>query len=112
MAITLTPAELSGIIGAEDSDAIRLHAVASARVVWYAPGAPAIVQDEAVVRYAGYLYGSGGSMYGAYTSVEMGAGTKVASPAHHAAAFRNSGAEGLLAPWRVRNAGIIGGASE
>ena len=60
MAITITASELAEAIGGEDSPTIvaRVLATASAIVTNYAPAAPDAVQNEAVVRFAGYLFGS------------------------------------------------------
>ena len=108
MAVTLTAAELSdGRIG-EITPAVRaqeLLAVASAHVERYAPSAPPAVQNEAVIRFAGYLYGSD---YGGILS-ETSVGSAVVTYApNHADAFRRSGAASLLSPYRVRRAGAIG----
>lgn len=108
MAVTLTGGDLAGVIGASTANASRLLAIASALVERYASDAPEAVQNEAVIRFAGYLEGSRASGFGAWSAVEIGGGLKVDSSAHHAAAFRNSGAAALLGPWRTRHCGIIG----
>ena len=71
----------------------RLLAVAVASVTAYAGDAPPDdVADEAAIRFAAYLYDA------------PGAGAN----ADYAAAFRNSGAAALLAPWRTIGAGVVG----
>lgn len=71
----------------------RLKAVAEALVTVEANAAPDSIQDEAVVRIAGYLYD---------------APTSPGSD-QYAAAMVNSGAGGLLARWVNRRA-VTGGA--
>lgn len=88
----LTDAEVAEAIRADLSDAARLRKAAVAVVERYAPDAPPAVSNEAVVRLAGYML----------DAPPAGAGES------HAAALRNSGAAGLLSPWRVRRAGTIG----
>ncbi len=103
----ITAAELAPIIGGQDADLGRIEhliATAWARVLAYAPGAPAAMQREALTRYAGYLYGSD---FGGVASEEIGP-RKVEYTVNHANAWRNSGAAGCVAPWRVRRAGAIG----
>ena len=55
-----------------------------------APDAPAAVKDEALIRFAGYLYD---------------APTATAGD-RYAAAWRNSGAASLLSRWTERRAGL------
>ena len=64
----------------------RLEGVASATVQLLAPDAPIGIQDEAVIRYAGYLYDT----------------PSAAAGDRYAAAWRNSGAAALVAAWVVR----------
>ena len=64
----------------------RLHGVGEATVDLLAPDAPAAVKDEAVIRYASYLY-------------DTPSGT---SGDRYAASWRNSGAGALVAGWVVR----------
>ena len=83
---------------------LRLMEVASALVERYAPTAPRPVKNEAVIRCAGFLYGSD---YGGIAS-EGAADQTVTYAAHPAGgsnAFRRSGAMGLCSPWRVRRVG-------
>ena len=86
------------------ADTERVMGVASALVERYAPEAPQPVKNEAVIRCAGFLYGSD---YGGIAS-EGAADQKVDYASHPIGgsnAFRRSGAMGLLSPWRVRRAG-------
>ena len=91
---------------AADSDeaACALGELAAARVELEAPDAPQAVRDEAVIRYAGYMAGSD---YGSIRDETIGP-QSITYAMNHAAAFRNSGAAGLLAPWKIRRAGAIG----
>lgn len=109
-------ARFAGIKFATDAtyaDADALGSLASARVEKDAPGAPQAVKDEAVIRYVGYLAAAGGRGVGGAGfgggMVKETVGPISAEPVtNHAAAFRLSGAYGLLAPWKVRRAGVIG----
>ena len=77
----------------------RLSGVADATVDLLAPDAPTAVKDEAVVRYAGYMYDMPSSPSGD----------------RYAAAWRNSGAAALVAGWvvrRVADSSTGGGVSE
>lgn len=101
MAVTITAAALAVALRVDDgSDEMaqitRLLAVATATVEQRAPKAPDAVQDEAVVRMAGYLYD------------QPNAGRNMA----YAAALRNSGGLALLLPWRVHGAGVIGASAD
>ena len=94
MAVTLTAAQLATAIRVGDSadetaTVTRLLAVAGAMVAKHAPNAPDAIQDEAVVRIAGYLFDAPASPGGT----------------NHSAIGRNSGAWGLLLPYRVHRAG-------
>ena len=60
----------------------RLLDAATLKVESYAPDAPAVVQDQAVIIMAGYLYDAAPVMR------------------RPALAFTNSGAESLLSSWR------------
>jgi len=103
MAITLTAAELMTATRMGEPHATRLLAVASELVTDYAPDAPDVIQNEAVIRMAGYLYGSD---YGGIRSESIGPqGINYAT--NHAAAFRYSGAAGLLTRYKRRRAGKI-----
>ena len=91
---------------AADSDeaACALGELAAARVELEAPGAPQAVRDECVIRYAGYLAQADS---GAVVDETIGP-MSITYTVNHAAAFRNCGAAGLLAPWKIRHAGAIG----
>jgi len=81
-----------------------LYEAAKARVEREAPAAPDAVADEALTRYAGYLAQSD---FGGVRAEQIDA-RRVEYIANHANAWRNSGAAGVLAPWKVRRAGAIG----
>ncbi|MCY4394987.1 MAG: hypothetical protein OXC10_07630 [Rhodospirillaceae bacterium] len=107
MAVTLTPEALAARIqgaATEPAAAESLLALAKARVELYAADAPEAVQNEAAIRYAGYMAQSD---FGAIRKESIGP-SDIEYVTNHAAGFRNSGAAGLLAPWRVRRAGVIG----
>lgn len=70
----------------------------------YAPAAPDPLKDEAVIRYGSYLLTA--SPATARQSATGPISTEFVT--NHAAAFRNSGAAGLLTRYRVRRAGVIG----
>ena len=104
MAVTISAADLAAEIGATDQRATRLLAVATAAVEDYAPDAPEALQNEAVIRFAGYLAQSD---YGGILTEEVGP-RKVTYAERHGAMFRNSGAEALLTRHKRRRAGAIG----
>ena len=115
MAVTISLADLAYAIGADhgvtaDPDTAeiarvtRLLTVASQVVTDYAPDAPQAVANEAVVRFCGYLYSAD---FGAIRSDELGAGLRLSYATNHAAAFRFSGAAGLLTRYKRRHAGRI-----
>ena len=80
--------------------ATRLLPVAQEIVTRYGgAGVPESVSNEAIVRLASYF------MEGRFGSF-AGAGV-VIPPQSHSAAFRNSGAQNLVSPWKVRRAGAI-----
>ena len=55
VAVSIGAQALADATGAELGNATRLLAVATLRVQDYAPDAPTALQDEAVIRFAGYL---------------------------------------------------------
>ena len=71
----------------------RIQNAVTELVERYSPDAPDSVKDQAVVQCVGYIWES-----------------PAASPArmNFANAMQNSGANALLAPWRVHGAGVIG----
>ena len=94
MAVKISAADLAaalrlGSSAEELAQATRLLAYASEAVVKNAPDAPQVVQTEAAIRIAGYLYDA----------------PTAAKGASYAAVLRNSGAAGLLLPYRVHRAG-------
>lgn len=98
MAVTLTAAQLATAIRLgsdpdETAQAERLLALASEAVTRHAPDAPDVVQDEAVIRLAGYYFDQ----------------PQAASGSGWADALRNSGARALLLPYRTHRAGLPDG---
>ena len=87
-----------------EAEVNAIGCAAAARVEREAPGAPQGIRDEATIRYAGYL--TEGS-YGAIRKRSIGP-IDYEFVVNHANAWRNCGAAGLLAPWRIRRAGVIG----
>ena len=71
----------------------RLLGVAVATTeVWASPGTPDDAKDQAVVQFAAYLYDM--------PDAPRGSG--------YATAFRNSGAQNALEPWKSRGLGVLG----
>lgn len=111
MAVTLTAEQLAARVrGAAVDKAGTLtewgrsqYEAAKARVEREAPGAPDAVADEALTRFAGYLTQSD---FGGVRSEQIEP-WRVEYVTTHSNAWRNSGAAGLLAPWKVRRAGVI-----
>ena len=103
MAVTLDVAGLQTELGIDGTTATRLLAVASALVLRFAPAAPDPVQDEAVIRCAGYLNEQPAA---SIRSEIVGDITTDYAP-NNLSALRHSGAMALLSPWKVRRAGII-----
>ena len=94
MAVTITVSALRdalriGETAEETAEVTRLLAYATEAVERYAPDAPDVVQNEAVIRLAGYIYDSPN------TSARTG----------YANALSNSGAADMLFPYRVHRAG-------
>lgn len=95
--MALTVAQLRTAVRAGDSTEeteilTRLLAVGNEVVGRYAAGAPDTVKEEAVIRFAAYLFDQ--------PNVSRGAG--------YSNALRHSGAQALLSEWRERRAGVIG----
>ena len=102
-AIARLKAAIGGRAGESDEEASALGQLASARVEREAPGGPQAVRDEAVIWFAGYFSQAD---YGTIRKEDIG--PRVAEyVVNHANAWRNSGAAGLLAPWKIRRAGAI-----
>ena len=102
-AIVRLRAAVEGRAAESDEDASALGELAAARVEREAPGAPQAVKDEAVMRMAGYWAQSD---YGSIRTETIGP-RSVEYQLNHSNAWRNSGAYGLLAPWKIRRAGVI-----
>ena len=97
MAVTLTAAELAvairvGSTAEETAEVTRLRDYATEAVTKYAPDAPDVAHNEAVIRIAGYLF-------------DM---PQAARGPGYADILRNSGASALLLPYRVHRAGSTG----
>ena len=94
MAVTLDAAALSaalrlGSTAEEAAEVERLLSYATAAVVKHAPDAPDVVQNEAAIRLAGYLF----------DMPNAGRGAAFADT------IRNSGALAIMAPYRTHRAG-------
>ena len=94
MAVTVDVLQLANALRVSDTTqeteiVTRLLAVGTEIVTRYAPNAPDSTANEAVVRVASYLFD------------QPNAGRGV----NHANAFRNSGAQSLLAPYRAQRIG-------
>ena len=97
MSVTLTPVQLAASLRIGDGTTAlvepqatvlaRVLGTAKATVERYAKDAPQAVQDEAAVRMAGYLFDAPPGNSQRFTH-----------------AFQDSGAQALLAPWRVQRA--------
>ena len=83
-----------------------LMQVAAALVEREAPAAPQAVKNECVIRVAGYLRQS--DFGGVKSESSVGGRTVEYFPTNGALAFRNSGAKGMLSPWKRRRARAIG----
>ena len=95
-----------GIPDDEISRAQRLLDAATEVIERYAPGAPISLQNEAAIRFCGYLTGSD---YGGVKNESVGPrSVEYSPPSTHAAMFRNCGAAGLLTHYKRRRAGSVG----
>ena len=92
----------------EEKKIIRYASVASALIERFCPEAPQVIRDEALLRCAGWLKATPSAM--PLNSVRVGIIAIRRGPSMHQylSALRNSGAMALLAPWKVRRAGVIG----
>ena len=93
MAVSLTAAQLVaalrfGDTSEELTEATRLLATTTALVERHAPDAPTAIQNEAVIRAAGWLFDMPHAQRTAAGDV-----------------LRNCGALALLLPWRIHRAG-------
>ena len=80
--------------GSQLAEAERLLPVARCLVMKYAPDAPEAIKNESILRICGYF---AEARFGGFVSSQ----TKI-PPSSHAAAFRNSGAQALVSPWKKR----------
>ena len=97
MAVTLTVEQLAAAIrlgstDAETAQATRLLALGTVAVTKHAPNAPDTIQNEAVVRVAGYLFDA----------------PQAAQGTGYADLLRNAGVLALLLPYRIHRAGSTG----
>ena len=76
-----------------DTELSRNIQAATERADRQAPGAPDATTREAVIRFTGFIH----------------EGPTATAGHNEAGIWRRCGAEGLLAPWTVRRAGVIGG---
>ena len=102
MAVTLTADGLAEVTGLSSVAAARYLAVCTALVEDHAPAAPAAIQDEAVIRFAGYL----DRTWGMLGLTKVGGSVEIEAIHDHGPAFRKSGAAMLLAPWVARGIGV------
>ena len=90
-------------LDATDYEIARLAGAASARIERFAANAPDDAKNEALIRLVSWLQESTGAI-----NPENITGLNVTSPPENQSrAFRLSGAMGLLAAWRSRNAGVV-----
>ena len=101
--VTLTAQALATETGAELDQAERILAVATATVIEYAPHAPTVLLNEAVIRLGGYLLQSD---FGTVREESIGQLSR-SFVVNHAMAFRNSGAQALITRYKVRRAGRV-----
>lgn len=104
MAVTIGAAELATATGAPQATAERLLPVCTALVEQYAAVAPAVLQNEAVLRCAGWLWQRTPASIRSVKVDEVE--TEFASA--QLGAIHHSGAAGLLSPWRKRRATVGG----
>ena len=99
---------LDRTIYADSEKIVRYAAVASVLVERYAPDAPQVIRDEAVLRCAGWIKGTPAAL--PLNSLRVGPITIRRNPSmsRYSSALRDSGASVLLGPWKVRRAGVIG----
>ena len=95
--------QLAAAIGSTAEIAERLGPVASALIEREANLAPQSIRNEAVIRCAGWLFGSKPR---GLTAIKV-SGTDLEFSSTAASALRASGAMALLSRWKVRRAGKI-----
>ena len=101
--VTLTAEALATETGAELDRAERILAVATATVIEYAPYAPTVLLNEAVIRLGGYLAQSD---YGTVREEQVGQ-IQHSLVVNHAMMFRNSGVQALITRYKRRRAGRV-----
>ncbi|MDE2652552.1 MAG: hypothetical protein OXI71_01940 [Gemmatimonadota bacterium] len=105
MAVTINADALGTAIGADATTAARLLRVASEIVTRYAPDAPDAIQDEAVIRVAGWLRDSPSA---GILQRRVGEREYALHRPTLTSALRSSGAMSLLRPYRSVGAGVCG----
>ena len=100
-AVTAATTALAEAVGASESVAGRLGPVVAAIVERFAPGAPAAVKSEAVIRASGWLQRSKPGLR------KIGISSIDIEYASGQSALRNSGAMSLLTGFKIRRAGKI-----
>lgn len=103
MAVTISAVQLHEVIGGDLPGAERLLPGVARIVADYAPHAPDAIQNEAVIRLAGYLAQSD---YGGIRREEIGP-KSLEYTVNHAPLLRLSGAMALLTRYKHRRAGAI-----
>ena len=96
----ITAQELQGLLGADLGLQPRVNAIhkaVCARVKSYAIGAPTEIKNEAIILLSGWLWQA--------TAQRRNVFSEDALPVNVSRAFLLSGAQGLLASWRVPRAG-------
>lgn len=95
---------VSGLSDVEENAVDLLGEAASAAVERYAPDAPAAIRGAATLRVAAYLFGY---LPRSVQNIRAGGGTSIRFERSRFFApdpLQNSGALGLLSPWRVHRA--------
>ena len=98
----MSAAALREVLGADAALQARIdsiHAACTARINRYAPTAPDAVKTEAIIVYGGWLYQATAQSRSVFPTDNEG------PPINASRAFLLSGAQGLLASWRVPRAG-------
>ena len=107
----ITATELAEAIAVNQQLADRLHPVCVAMVNQYAPAAPDEIRSEGIIRLAGWLNDQPAAAF-RENSVNVN-NTIIETKTYMATrgAMLQSGAAGLLSPFKVRRAGVIAGRS-
>ena len=103
MAVTATASDFAAVMGSTEAKVSATWAAVVAFVNRYAPDAPEAVATEAAIRYGSHLWQTRKLPP---FPVSVG-GIDVTPPASTAAAWRASGGEALVSPWKVRRAGRV-----